>query len=375
MLPFALAVPATQSFLTGLAGATVATTPFIPVTDNLGNKVPLYALLVLKPNGGSLTQQMLDYSNILQKVGISTLMSALKEWERVGNIVFHDTITDTDLGIKVNPINNNNYDPKKTTLTDALKYLLPSAFVVAPLPTNETGVSELPEYVPMPDIVINPLPTPESPTEPIPETPIEPTPESPTEPTPETPIEPTPELPTEPTPEPSPETPTDPIVVAPYIVPQFPIYQGVLCELISGILTELRQFVITEAQNMASKMDEYLQRYNLAVNYCSSNTQTEYGFERCMDDIGEPYRIAYNDIYYKSVALNQAYISLSADLVRSLLRQCLKPDMIWTCLGGISQDMFTSKEDFMESAQWEREQMASQEPCCLKRLCCYDYRG
>ncbi|MDD3437344.1 MAG: hypothetical protein PHC64_09365 [Candidatus Gastranaerophilales bacterium] len=359
MLPFVLAVPATQTFFTGLAGATVATTPFLPVTDSQGNRVPLYALLVMKPNGGTLTQQLLDYSNILQKVGIATLATALRELEKVGVIDWGGISNDNDIGIPAVPINPSGIDLGTVSLFDNITHIVPASAVVAPIPRsgNVSDIPALPSFLPIPKAEV----IPQNPSIPSDNTNIG---------NPAVPDNPA--LPNEGTiPNEGIGAGSNPVVIPPYEVPQFPIYQGVLCELISQILTELRQFVINEARNMASKMDEYLRNYYSAVSICRSITETEYGFERCFDDKARPYMNAYNDVYYKSVALNQAYISLSADLIRSLLRQCLKPDIIWSCLGGISQDMFNSKEEFLESANWEREQMVQNEPCCLKRLCCY----
>jgi len=138
----------------------------------------------------------------------------------------------------------------------------------------------------------------------------------------------------------------------------------------------INQYAKGAANELADKALQNLQAYYSVLGWCRSATQTEYGFDKCMNEEDGYY---YGDKYAENVgdsqALDEAYKGLIADMIRELLRQCYSCEEIWNSLTPLIQDMFYSQSAFMSACQEEREMMASQEPCCLKRLCCYDYRG
>lgn len=127
----------------------------------------------------------------------------------------------------------------------------------------------------------------------------------------------------------------------------------------------------TLAQQAQSYADTYLAVHRLAVSVCSSSINPDC-YSIVMDKQGgfKAYR-NYQATLPKIGALNEAYKHLIADLIRSMLSQCVDCETIWNSLGDMTQDLFTSQADYQEACQWEREQMAQQEQCCLKRWCCY----
>jgi hypothetical protein len=153
-----------------------------------------------------------------------------------------------------------------------------------------------------------------------------------------------------------------------------PVTQKPLNEVIAPLTESIKEATQAEMNNLANQMQQAANSAQSGYNYCvsySSSIGLKYVSDGCLSSNYYPYVSNYNNAYNKAVALNQAYKQTLANLVRSLLRQCFPPDYIWDSLGSAGQDLFVSKAEFMESANWEREQMANAESCCLKKMCCY----
>lgn len=265
-----------------------------------------------KTNSADLAQSLLDYSNMLNKISGVMLMGALKEWTNAGYLD-NSKVVDTNTNIQGNPINNNNFDPNKADLTKLIGSLVPALFFASPNKIDESS-GQLPLEIPI---------------------------------------------------RPS-ETVEDDLST--------PVTQKQLNEVLEPLVTSVKQAVQNEANGLINEMNQALNSAQSGYNYCvsySSSIGLKYVSDGCLTSNYQPFVNDYNRARDKANALNNAYKGALADLIRSMLRNCLTPEYIWDSLGSAGQDLFVSKAEYMESANWEREQMANAEPCCLKKMCCF----
>lgn len=140
-----------------------------------------------------------------------------------------------------------------------------------------------------------------------------------------------------------------------------------------NVIPKIRTEALSQSNTLAQQAEAYLAKYisthNLAVSVCNGSINPDC-YQIVMDEQGgfTAYR-NYEATFSKIQALNNAYKSLIADLIRSMLSQCIDCQTIWDSLGTMTQDLFISESAYFQACQQEREEMAQTEQCCLKRLC------
>ncbi len=77
----------------------------------------------------------------------------------------------------------------------------------------------------------------------------------------------------------------------------------------------------------------------------------------------------------KIVEIVEFFGNLIDDLLEDKLKNCQDCDSAWSALSPYYMGNGVDNGTFKSICQDKRNQLAQNEPCCLKRLCCYGYKG